>query len=253
MKNFFLAAVVTLTGSVSLHAAEWGGVSGQITVSGTVPERVLLHAKGAPIKDAEVCAAVDTYSEDVIVDKDSKGLANVFVYLAKAPKAIHPDLKEPKEATMLFDQKGCQFLPHCMIVRKGQSVEVISNDAVAHNTHTYPIKNNAVNVVISPNKGKGMGEMVPCTVAERLPIQVKCDYHPWMIAYWMILDHPYAAITDKDGKFTIENLPEGDHELVIWHEKVGYIDRKFKATVKKGAVSELKAVAVDAKKFTEKK
>jgi hypothetical protein len=82
---------------------------------------------------------------------------------------------------------------------------------------------------------------------------VKCDYHPWMIAYWMILDHPYAAITDKDGKFTIENLPEGDHELVIWHEKVGYIDRKFKANVKKGAVSELKAVAVDAKKFTEKK
>ncbi|MFN8706155.1 MAG: hypothetical protein ACK50J_05695, partial [Planctomyces sp.] len=127
MKNFCLAAVETLTGSVSLHAAEWGGVSGQITVSGMVPERVLLHAKGAPIKDAEVCAVVDTYSEDVIVDKDSKGLANVFVYLAKAPKAIHPDLKEPKEATMLFDQKGCQFLPHCMIVRKGQSVEVIGH------------------------------------------------------------------------------------------------------------------------------
>jgi hypothetical protein len=140
-----------------------------------------------------------------------------------------------------------------MIVRKGQSVEVISGDAVAHNTHTYPIKNNAVNVVISPNKGKGMGEKVPCTVAERLPIQVKCDYHPWMIAYWMILDHPYAAITDKDGKFTIENLPAGDHELVIWHEKVGYIDRKFKASVKKDAVTELKAVTVDSKKFTEKK
>lgn len=253
MKKQMMILAFGLFCSVSSMAAEWGGISGQVVVSGKVPEPVLLHAKGAPIKDAAVCAAMDTYNEDILVDKDSKGLANVFVYLAKAPKSIHPDLKEPKESSVLFDQKGCAFMPHAMIVRKGQNVEVISSDSVAHNTHTYPVKNNAVNIVISPNTAKGSGFAVPCSVAERLPIQVKCDYHPWMIAYWMILDHPYAAITDKDGKFRIENMPAGDHELVIWHEKVGYLDRKYKASVKKDAVTELKVVTIDATKLTEKK
>jgi plastocyanin len=252
MKKHVLGMLLGLLCTGSLTAAEWGGISGQVIVNGDVPERVLLHAKGAPIKDAEVCAAADTYTEDVIVDKDSKGLANVFVYLAKAPKEIHPDLKEPTAKTVLFDQKGCAFLPHALIVRKGQSVDVISSDGVAHNTHTYPVKNNAVNVVISPNTASP-GTLVPCSLGERLPIQVKCDYHPWMIAYWMIVDHPYAAITDKDGKFKIENMPVGDHELVIWHEKVGYVERKYKVSVKKGAVAELKPVTLDVKKLTDKK
>ena len=249
MKKLVLAAVCGAVCSASAFADGWGGVSGQILLNGDVPEPVLLHAKGAPIKDATVCAVADTYSEEVVVDKDTKGIANVFVYLAKAPKSIHPDLVEPAEAKVIFDQKGCQFLPHALIVRAGQKVEVISGDAIAHNTHTYPIRNQAVNVLIAPNTPKGSGVDVDCTVGERLPIQVKCDYHPWMIANWLILDHPYAAVTDKEGKFTIEGLPEGSHELTIWHEKVGYVDRKYKVTVADGKVTELKPVQIDAAKL----
>ena len=249
MKRFVLTALCGVLCSGGAFAEGWGGVSGQIVVKGDAPAAVLLHAKGAPIKDATVCAAADTYSEEVLVDKDSKGIANVFVYLAKTPKSIHADLKTPADLKVIFDQKNCTFLPHALIVRAGQTVEVISSDPIAHNTHTYPIRNQAVNVLIAPNTPKGSGVDVACTVGERLPIQVKCDYHPWMIANWLILDHPYAAITDKDGKFTIEGLPEGEHELTIWHEKVGYVDRKFKASVKDGKVTELKPVEVDVAKL----
>lgn len=248
MKKMLLAAACGLLCSSSVMAQGWGTVSGQIVVNGATPEPILLHAKGAAIKDAEVCAAVDTFSEEVIVDKDTKGLANVFVYLARAKK-IHPDYEKPQDVKVIFDQKGCQFLPHSLFVRAGQTVEVISSDPIAHNTHTYPLRNQAVNVLIAPNTPKGSGVDVSCNVAERMPHQVKCDYHPWMMAYWLVLDHPYAAISGKDGKFTIENLPAGDHELVIWHEKIGYIDRKFSVSVKDGQETSVKPVSVDVAKL----
>ena len=249
MKKLILVAVCGVMSSAAALADGWGGVSGQIIVNGNAPAPILLHAKGAAIKDAEVCAAADTYSEEVVVDKASKGLANVFIYLTRAPKKIHPDLEKPEPAKVIFDQKGCVFLPHSLIVRSGQTVEVISGDPIAHNTHTYPLRNQAVNVLIAPNTPIGSGVDVSCNVAERLPHQVKCDYHPWMIAHWLVVDHPYAAVSDMEGKFTIQNLPVGDHEMMIWHEKMGYIDRKYKATVKAGEVVNLKPVTVDVAKL----
>lgn len=76
----------------SAHADDWGTISGQIVVEGDVPDPVLLFAKDDDIKDKEVCATKDHYAEVLIVDPQTKGLANVFIYLAKKPKLIHPDL-----------------------------------------------------------------------------------------------------------------------------------------------------------------
>jgi hypothetical protein len=59
---------------------------------------------------------------------------------------------------------------------------------------------------------------------ERLPVRVSCSIHPWMNAILVIKDSPYMAVTDEDGKFTIENLPEGEWEFQVWHESAGYID-----------------------------
>ena len=37
-------------------------------------------------------------------------------------------------------------------------------------------------------------------------IKVKCDVHPWMFAYICVVDHPWFAVTDQKGNFT---LPPG--------------------------------------------
>lgn len=234
MKKMILAASVMLICSASAIAADWGTISGQVVVTGDIPAPVLLHAKGAPVKDAAVCAAADTYKDDLVIDADSKGLANVFIYLAKAPKNIHPDLKKPDPAVVIFDQKGCMFTPHAMVVLGGQTVEVISSDSIAHNTHTYPLKNQAINVLVAADTPVGKGLAVDYKVSESLPLKVACDFHPWMQAYWMVVDHPYAAVTDKEGKFSIPNLPVGEHEFRVWHERKGYLDRKYAVKVQKG-------------------
>ena len=230
MKMMILAAGLVLCCGVAARAEDWGTISGQVVVTGDIPAPVLLHAKGAPVKDPAVCAAMDTFKDDLIIDADSKGLANVFIYLPKAPKSIHPDLKKPAPAVVIFDQKGCMFTPHAMVVLAGQTVEVVSSDSIAHNTH----KNQAMNVLIAPSTPAGKGMMVDYKIGESLPLKVACDFHPWMQAYWMVVDHPYAAVTDKDGKFSIPNLPVGEHEFRVWHERKGYLERKYSVKVLKG-------------------
>ena len=50
---------------------------------------------------------------------------------------------------------------------------------------------------------------------------VKCDIHPWMSAYVGVFTHPFFAVTDESGKFSIEGLPPGTYEVEAWHEKLG--------------------------------
>jgi len=215
-------------------AADYGTISGQFILKGDVPDPKFAIKKGdATVKDAAVCAAVDLPSQELLIDPKSKGIQHIFIYLRKATD-VHPDLKSvPADKKIItFDQKNCRFTPHTLFARTDQEVKVISSDAVAHNTHTFPIRNDQVNFLLAPNDKNG--QKVSHRFAEFLPMQVKCDIHPWMRAYWLVLDHPYAAITDKDGKFTIEKLPVGEHSFRVWHERSGWVNRSYKVDVKPG-------------------
>lgn len=226
-------------------AAGTGNVVGTITFDGAAPKVDLIVKKGDPtVKDPAVCAAADIPSEALVVDPDTKGIANVFIYLAKAPDGAK--VPDPAEKQVVFDQMGCRFLPHGLIVQTGQMVLVKSGDPIPHNTHTFPLRNPGFNQAIAANDRKGVE--LKYTKPEKLPLEVKCDYHTWMKAYHLVLDHPYMAVTDKDGKFAIANVPAGKHEFVIWQEKAGYLNRKQAVEVKGGGTAEVK-LSFGAAKF----
>jgi len=42
-----------------------------------------------------------------------------------------------------------------------------------------------------------------------------------MISYIAIFDHPFFAVTDKDGNFKVSGLPAGKYTLVVKHMKAG--------------------------------
>jgi hypothetical protein len=52
-------------------------------------------------------------------------------------------------------------------------------------------------------------------------VPFKCDVHGWMNAYVGVLDHPYFAVTGKDGKFDLKTVPPGTYTIEAWHEKLG--------------------------------
>ena len=53
-----------------------------------------------------------------------------------------------------------------------------------------------------------------------------------MFAYASVVDHPYFAVTDKDGKYTIKNVPDGHYTMKICHRKAAPISSPMIGEVK---------------------
>jgi hypothetical protein len=222
----------------STSNAQWGSLKGQVLLDGEMPSLPALIEKGSKsAKDSDVCAAELVPDEKLVVDPSTKGIANVVVFLPKKPAKIHPEQEVSQEKELVFDQKNCIFTPHVMVVRTDQRIRVKSDDPIAHNTHSKPLKNVSENFVVSASDRTGI-LIKPLSLAEKAPVQVVCDIHPWMSAYWVVLDHPYAAVTDAKGNFEIPNLPTGTHEFMVWQESAGWLNKKLSVTIKEGVNEE---------------
>lgn len=165
--------------------------------------------------------------ESLIVDPTTKGLKNVIIYLAKAPSGYSRP-KEVKE--VVFDQKNCVFVPHVLPVLTGQTIKILNSDMTTHNTHTYPTRNPGYSKAL----GFGLSDPISYQSAEAIPVKVGCDFHGWMSAFHVPLDHHFVGVTNEKGEFSIKGLPAGVHRIRIWHEKAGYLEREYEMTIEGG-------------------
>ncbi|MBW3539012.1 MAG: hypothetical protein KY476_01965 [Planctomycetes bacterium] len=205
-----------------------GKIVGIVTFEGAVPNLPPL-VDPAVIKPEErsICTPGATDNDRLVVNPENKGVANVFVYLDRAPRGVKVSSEPPPPVE--FTNKSCQFQPHALFVRAGQTVNVTNRDPLLHNTHTLPVRNNVFNQAI----GVGNTTGVPMTYSksESLPVEVKCDFHSWMLGYHLVLDHPFGAVTDDEGRFEIPELPGGTYKFKVWHERAGYLNRSFTVKV----------------------
>ncbi len=209
-------------------------VTGVVKITGSVPELKLLVEKGSEVKDAKVCAAQAIPNESLVVNSENHGVANVFIFLGRAPRGVKT---RTPQSPVVIDQKGCRFFPHALLTQTSQTLNAISSDDVAHNIHTFPLRNESINSILQPNDQKGLD--IELSFPESQPFKVMCDLHPWMEAYVLALDHPFMAVTDENGKFEIKDLPVGTHQLKIWHEKVGYLEKEYEVTIEKDTPTEI--------------
>ena len=198
----------------------FGTLKGKVVLEGGKPTLKLLVTKGdAGVKDASVCAGDNIPNEVIQVDDASKGVKNALVYIPK-PTAVNPDaVKAVQAAKIVFDQKNCVFAPHVLGVMKGQALDITSSDPVGHNVNAKMRANGASNNLLAP----GQKTSFTPKASEGRPSEVTCDIHPWMKAYWLILDNPYFAVTNEKGEFEIKLAPAGTQKVVVWQEAVQYV------------------------------
>lgn len=211
-KTLILLAVAMSAGSIA-SAAE---ISGTVKLNGTPPPE-------KPITLDPPCAKLQPNpiaTRHYVVGPD-KGLANVFVYVKEGAKSTPP----PADKGPLLDQHGCQYQPYVIGVQAGQHFDVQNSDTVLHNVHDLP--------KVAGNKERNVGQPVKGMKTDfvfdkpEVMVQFKCEVHPWMFAYVGVVDHPYYAVTDKDGKFKISGLPAGEYTIEAVHLKAGRTTQKI--------------------------
>jgi plastocyanin len=216
---------LTLLGFVSLAPAD---ITGTVKLDGKPPE--MKEIDMSAVKD---CAAqhADPVLEETVIVGEGGGLANVVVALKPDdPSALGGEV--PKEPVVL-DQKGCQYSPHVIAMMVGQEMVVKNSDPFLHNVHSLAQQNPAFNFG-QPNKDDGKKVDSPKTAET---YKVKCDVHPWMSAHVAVFEHPFFAVTDDKGQFTIKgNVPDGDYTVTAWHEKLPAQEGKVSVKDGKGTV-----------------
>lgn len=203
-----------------------GSISGSITFDGAAPAPKMLKVD----EDAEACGG-DRLSDELIVS-GSGGIQNVVLSLEKVKSGKDWDFPE----NFTYDQKGCTFVTRIMIIKPKMAGAVLNSDTIGHNFHTiskgvYNINKKiqpASKLVVKNNKIRKSGR-----------VRAKCDIHSWMGGYWIVAENPYTVLTDKDGNFSITDVPAGDYTLNIWHETLGESTQKVSVTA--GGNSEVKA------------
>lgn len=205
-----LTLAVGLTAALQIaHAAD---ITGTVTLKGTPPAEKEI----TPLKDDATCGKFHTGAAPMTkfyAVGANGGLADAVVML----KGITGKSSGASAPAMIVDQKGCLYTPQIFAVQTGQTITVKNSDPVLHNVHTVP--------AVAGNEEKNMAQMpngadmnMTFSKAETF-LKFKCDVHPWMFAWVTVVDHPYFAVSDKEGKFTIKDVPAGKYTITALHRK----------------------------------
>jgi hypothetical protein len=205
-------------------------LKGRLIYKGDPPEATLIKAIELH-KDRDCCLKGEEYEkrdQTWIIDKKTKGVANVVIWLEPGPAgsfALKPEDLKVNDAEI--DQPHCAFVPHVLTMfpasRNGGRLVSTGQKLIARNsadiTHCVKIRGdelrNPQKSVTLPPKSK-----INFLIAfQKKPLQVGCDFHPWMNALVFTFDHPYHAVTDMKGNFQIDRIPTGiELTVVAWHE-----------------------------------
>ena len=247
----FATLSVLLAPARTASAQSYGTIKGRLVWGpAAAPELPLKVKKGdTAVKDPEVCAVADIPDETYVVDPKTKGVANGVAYVVN-PKGSNPDAEHAligKASEVELDQKNCRFVPHVVVVHKSQTLVFKSSDNVSHNLRYTAFTNGGDNQLIPP-----LGTLKKKFVGpERNMTEVKCDIHPWMTGWFMVLDHPFFAVTKADGSFEITGVPAGTQNVIVRHEAVGYVTKGARlgvpVEVKAGEVVDLGDVVLTPK------
>ena len=215
------ASIVLLLGAMMTTedratAVEDGAiVVGVVRFDGPRPQRAPLRLieKGGKVSACQALHKTPLLDEKTMVSETGQ-VANVFVYVKKGlEKRAYPLPKKPA----VLNQDKCMFRPRVQGIRVGQKFLMRNSDPVLHNVRSFSFKNRAFNVA-QPADTEDREKVF--TFREKA-VMVQCDIHPWMTAYYFVMDHPYFAVTNEKGEFKIDGLPAGEYTLAAWHEEFG--------------------------------
>ena len=207
----FLGLAGLVGSAMVFHAAPsaTGSVSGKVTYTGTAPKMKPIDMAKEP-NCAKEHAAAPVSTENVVTGPENS-LRWVVVYISAGDQGSTPGTE-----TVRLDQKGCQYIPHVLVVQPNQPIDIYNDDPHSHNIHPLARVNSEW------NRSQPQGAPPIHTTWEQPEfIPVKCNVHPWMHGWHAVLTTSHYAVSGEDGSFSLKGLPPGKYTVTAWHEQFG--------------------------------
>lgn len=234
LASVMLIALICLASMMTQHtasAAGEGSITGTVKLDGAAP-----HMRGIDMSKDPWCEKQHANSPahlQLVVVGPNNGLENVVLYISEGLSAGAAAQKS--SAVPVFDQKNCMYTPHVLAMDVGEDFKVITSDQTTHNIHPEPNPMTG-NIPWNRSQPPGAPPIVQSWKATEVAIPVKCNIHPWMHGWFVVVKGPYAT-TDGNGSYTINNVPPGNYTVTAWQETYG--NQTQKVTVGAGQAAKL--------------
>jgi plastocyanin len=233
--NHSIVAVVGF--AAALQFAPAGNITGKVTLGGNAPAEKPITPLIEDATCGKLLGGAKPQTKFFVVGAN-KELADVVVVLKG--ESLKGKSAGAAAAPVVLDQKGCEYSPQILAVQTGQKITVKNSDPVMHNVHTVPTASGNK----EENRGQAAGapDLTFTVPNAETFLKFKCDVHPWMFAWVTVVDHPYYAVSGKDGTFTIKDVPPGKYTIEAIHRKASLVPGSSPATYK-GVEKEIEVTA----------
>jgi plastocyanin len=183
--------------------ADGGALAGVVKFAGAPPRLEPLVVT----RNHDVCG--DRKESEALVVGAERGVRGSVIRLEAVARGKKP------AAEVVLDHQRCAFVSHVTAAMAGEKARVKNSDAILHNTHGFLGKPTVFNLAL-PTRDQTID------ITRRLTrpgvIRVVCDAHPHMLAWMIVHDSPYYAVTDERGAFRIDGILPGSYKVTMWHE-----------------------------------
>ncbi|MDZ7290582.1 MAG: hypothetical protein ONB44_03205 [candidate division KSB1 bacterium] len=181
----------------------------------------------AVTRDRTICG--QSVPDETLLIHKKGGIRNVLVFIANITPETLPALD------LELETKACRFHPHVLALGVGSQLVIRNSDPILHSVHarlrefipgwdktsTLDIFNDTEETYFHfafPQKN--------AVAVQKLEkpglLRLRSDSgHDWMSGYVLVMPHRYFTVTNTEGKFELPELPPGQYDLVMWHEKLG--------------------------------
>lgn len=175
---------------------------------------VLLAQTGVPPVTIKVEVVNSEARKKPVAPKVPLDVSNIVVWLSALAPAAESDPAVPgSHPAPQIAQINKSFDPHILVIRVGTPVTFPNKDPFLHN-------------VFSLFDGKrfdlGFYEAGSSKTVhfDRSGVSfLFCNIHPEMSGAVVAVDTPYFGMSDRSGRISIANVPDGRYQLSVWYER----------------------------------
>lgn len=204
-----------------------GSITGTVDFSGAIP---------ASVENENTDPSCGKAPAGPVAHTGSK-IGGVLVWLTDIRSG------KPLPGTRRFELTNdhCTLDPHLQVIFTNSTLNVTSEDRVLHLDRFIDVASGKT-VALAPFNDEG--EVVPLDHSFTTPaeIEVICDLHPSSHAWLAVLDHPYYAMTNPAGVFTLDGVPPGKYHVRAWHPSFGIANDSVTVVAGQSASLALKLV-----------